>query len=287
MKSIELYSNVEFFDNIQGILTKIIEIYPIKCRIISMKNKIFTVYFDEAGRWPLAGPLFVWLICPIKKLSRKELLPFCDSKQISENKREKLFSYAENLESGWKIIPSLTRMTAAEIDKYGMSNSLHLAILRWLIQIFSKLFPKIKIKNVLPNPLSTKIESNLGYSDVLNYFTKLHADWIQVKLVMDWNRDFGLRKIFPFWEIKTIISWDAKVKEIWMASIIAKVSRDRIMESLPKKYAKYGFGKHKWYGTKQHIELIKKYWPCDIHRKLFLKWDFPNHKFSKTLPKKF
>ena len=287
MKSTELYSNIGFFANIQEILIKIIEIYLTKRKISFMKNKIFTVYFDEAGRWPLAGPLFVWLICPIKKLSKKELLPFCDSKQISGKKREELFSYAENLKSEWKIIPSLARMTAAEIDKYWMSNSLHLAILRWLIQIFSGLFPKIKIKNELPNPLSTKVESNLSYSDVLNYFTKLYTGWIQVKLVMDWNRDFGLKKMFPFWQVETVISWDAKVKEIWMASIIAKVSRDRIMESLPKKYAKYDFEKHKWYGTKEHIDLIKKYWPCNIHRKLFLKWDFPNHKFSKTLPKKF
>ena len=69
-----------------------------------------------------------------------------------------------------------------------------------------------------------------------------------------------------------------------MASIIAKVSRDYIMKSLPKKYTKYKFEKHKWYGTKEHKELLKKYWPCDIHRKLFLKWIFPNHKISKEIP---
>ena len=104
---------------------------------------------------------------------------------------------------------------------------------------------------------------------------------------MDWNRDFGLKKMFPFWEIETIVSGDAKVKEIWMASIVAKVSRDRIMERLPKKYAKYNFDKHKWYGTKEHKGLLEKYGPSDIHRKLFLKWIYPNHKFSKKLPKNF
>ena len=72
-----------------------------------------------------------------------------------------------------------------------------------------------------------------------------------------------------------------------MASIIAKVSRDRIMESLPKKYVKYNFDKHKWYGTKEHKELLEKYGPSNIHRKLFIKWIFPNHKFSKKLPEKF
>jgi ribonuclease HII len=178
-------------------------------------------------------------------------------------------------------------MTAAEIDKYGMSNALHLAIIRWMIQIFNELFSEIKISNELPDPLSIKIKPNLKYTDVLNYFSELSAKWLKIKLVMDGNRDFWLRKMFPFREIETIISWDAKVKEIWMASIIAKVSRDRIMESLPKKYAKYNFDKHKWYGTKEHKDLLGKYGPSDIHRKLFLKWIFPDHTFVKKLPEKF
>ena len=252
-----------------------------------MQKHNFTIYFDEAGRWPLAGPLFVWLLCPIQKLSKKELAPFCDSKQISESKREELFGYIESFESEWKIVSTPAWMTAAEIDKYGMSNALHCAILRWMIQIFSQLFPEVSIKNELPNPLSTKVKINLKYTDVLNYFLELNSKWVNIKLVMDGNRDFWLKKMFPFWEIETIISWDAKIKEIWMASIIAKVSRDRIMESLPKKYAKYNFAKHKWYGTKEHKELLQKHWPSDIHRKLFLKWIFPNHKISKKLPNIF
>ena len=252
-----------------------------------MKKQTLTIYFDEAGRWPLAGPLFVWLICPLTKLSKKELLPFCDSKQISEKKREELFKHIINLKSEWKIISYPAWMTATEIDEYWMSNALHLAILRWMIQIFNELFPDIKIKNKLPTPLTTKISTNLKYTDVLNYFSKLNSKWIDIELVMDWNHDFWLKKMFPFWKIKTIISWDAKVKEIWMASIIAKVSRDHIMETLPKKYAKYNFEKHKWYWTKEHKELLKMHWSSDIHRKLFLKWIFPDHKFSKKLPEKF
>ena len=254
---------------------------------IMAKNKNLTIYFDEAWRWPLAGPLFIWLICPIKKLSKKELAPFCDSKEISESKREELFWYIQALQNKWKILAISTRMTAIEIDKYWMSNALHCAILRWMIQIFNQFSSKIKLKNELPNPISTKIKTNLRYTEILNYFSQLNSEWINIKLIMDWNRDFGLRKTFPFWEIETIISWDAKVKEIWMASIIAKVSRDHIMEDLPKKYTKYNFNKHKWYWTKEHKELLKKYGPCDIHRKLFLKWIFPNHKFPKNLPEKF
>ena len=67
-----------------------------------MKNQTYTIYFDEAWRWPLAGPLFIWLICPLKKLSKKELSTFCDSKQIAEIKREELFDYIERLKYEWK-----------------------------------------------------------------------------------------------------------------------------------------------------------------------------------------
>ena len=252
-----------------------------------MNNQTFTVYFDEAGRWPLAGPLFIWLVCPTKKLSKEELESFCDSKQIPESKREELFGYIEKLKSDWKIVSAPAWMTAEEIDNYGMNNALHCAILRWMIQIFNQIFPEITIKNELPDSLATKIKTNLKYTDVLNYFSILNSKWVKIKLVMDGNRDFGLKKMFPFWGIKTIVSGDAKVKEIWMASIVAKVSRDLIMESLPKKYAKYNFDKHKWYGTKEHKELLEKYWPSNIHRKLFLKWIFPDHKFSKKLPENF
>ena len=251
------------------------------------KNNCVTIYFDEAWRWPLAGPLFVGLICPLLKLSKKDLSPFCDSKQVSESKREELFEYIENLKSGWKILAIPARMTAAEIDKYWMSNALHCAILRWIIQIVNELFPKFKIKNDLPNPLSVKIKTNIKYINIINYFSKLNSQWIKIKLIMDGNHEFGLKKMFPYWEVETIISGDAKVKEIWMASIVAKVSRDHIMEELPKKYARYNFNKHKWYGTKEHKELTKKYGPSDIHRKLFLKWIYPNHKFSKKLPEIF
>lgn len=250
------------------------------------KKQTFTIYFDEAGRWPLAGPLFVGLICPLTKLSKKELAPFCDSKQISESQREELFEYIEKLKSEWKILAIPAWMTAAEIDKYGMSNALHCAILRWMILIFNNLFPENYIKGDLPNPLAIKFKASFKYTDILNYFSGLNSKWIKIKLVMDGNRDFWLRKMFPFWEIETIVSGDAKIKEIWMASIVAKVSRDRIMENLPKKYSKYNFEKHKWYGTKEHKELLEKHGPSDIHRKLFLKWIYPNHKFSKKLPEK-
>lgn len=68
-----------------------------------------------------------------------------------------------------------------------------------------------------------------------------------------------------------IIKGDAKSMSVAAASILAKVSRDRICYEYAEKYPQYGFEKHKGYGTKVHTEAIKKYGPCEIHRMSFLK----------------
>lgn len=69
----------------------------------------------------------------------------------------------------------------------------------------------------------------------------------------------------------SIIKGDAKIYSISAASIIAKVTRDRIMREYDKIYPDYEFARHKGYGTARHIELIKKYGLCPIHRKTFVK----------------
>jgi ribonuclease HII len=68
---------------------------------------------------------------------------------------------------------------------------------------------------------------------------------------------------------EAVIDGDAKVFSIAAASIIAKVTRDRIMDELDKKYPNYGFAKHAGYGTKMHMEAIKQFGPCPIHRQTF------------------
>ena len=68
-----------------------------------------------------------------------------------------------------------------------------------------------------------------------------------------------------------IVKGDNKSVSIAAASIMAKVTRDRIMMRYDTKYPQYGFSKHKGYGTKAHIEAIKAYGPCPIHRKTFIR----------------
>ena len=67
----------------------------------------------------------------------------------------------------------------------------------------------------------------------------------------------------------SIIKGDAKSQSIAASSIIAKVTRDRMMDELDKKYPQYMFSKNKGYGTKAHIEAIRKYGIIDEHRKSF------------------
>lgn len=68
---------------------------------------------------------------------------------------------------------------------------------------------------------------------------------------------------------KSIIKADEKVFSCSCASIIAKVTRDRIMKRFDKKYPRYEFDRHKGYPTKHHFKMLKKYGPCKIHRKSF------------------
>ncbi len=71
---------------------------------------------------------------------------------------------------------------------------------------------------------------------------------------------------------ETLVGGDAKCPSVAAASILAKVSRDRLCYELDKQYPQYGFAKHKGYGTKDHIAALFEYGPCECHRKTFLKF---------------
>lgn len=69
----------------------------------------------------------------------------------------------------------------------------------------------------------------------------------------------------------TLVKGDSKSMSVAAASILAKVTRDRLMLTYDEKYPQYNFKKHKGYGTKEHTELLKQYGPSPIHRLSFLK----------------
>ncbi len=70
-------------------------------------------------------------------------------------------------------------------------------------------------------------------------------------------------------EQRAIVNGDKIVKSISAASIVAKVTRDRIMREMDEKYPNYGFHKNKGYGTRFHMDALRKCGPCEIHRKTF------------------
>ncbi len=84
--------------------------------------------------------------------------------------------------------------------------------------------------------------------------------------LIDGNRakDFGL-------PVRTIVHGDSLSASIAAASILAKVTRDQLMEELDGEYPQYGFAVHKGYGTKRHYEALREFGPCPIHRRTFLK----------------
>ena len=95
-------------------------------------------------------------------------------------------------------------------------------------------------------------------SSILEIMEKLQE--FSDNFLMDGNTNFGIENLQK--EIKA----DAKYKEVSAASILAKVSRDRFMDEISPLYANYNFHKHKGYGTKAHIEAIRKFGRSDIHR---------------------
>jgi len=175
---------------------------------------------DEAGRGPLAGPVYAAAVI----LPKNHIVEGVnDSKKLSEKKREFLFD---------RIITecvccSVGTASEKEIDEINILQATFLAMKRAVDGL--EIVPQLALVDGNKAP-------SLDASDV-----------------------------------ETIVKGDAKSASIACASIIAKVSRDRYMLEMAKKYPQYQFEKHKGYGTKLHYEMIEKYGICDIHRKTFLR----------------
>ncbi|MDX4065216.1 ribonuclease HII [Aliarcobacter skirrowii] len=127
-----------------------------------------------------------------------------------------------------------------------------------------KLFDEIKQKSKYHIVFkSAKQIDDLGISfcikeSILEIMKTLQND--VSSFLMDGNTNFGIENLQK--EIKA----DAKYKEVSAASILAKVSRDRFMDSISENYPEYNFKKHKGYGTKAHVDAIKEFGRSDIHR---------------------
>jgi ribonuclease HII len=180
---------------------------------------------DEAGRGPLAGPVFAaaaifpveWILSgmpkPLKKVN--------DSKQLTPEQREELF---EELTSRPEFEFAIAQVPEQMIDQINILQATHRAMNMALAQL---------------NPAPQHV-------------------------LVD-----GLRVKSMTWPQTAIVSGDALSYSIGAASILAKVSRDRLMIQLDGQYPGYGFADHKGYGTPEHVAAIKERGACPIHRQSF------------------
>jgi len=181
------------------------------------------------GRGPLAGPVVAGAFCFFQKQNAPK-----------DNEAIKIF----------KGVRDSKRLSEKQREKmYGILTG-HPAI-RWAIGMASeKIIDEINILE------ATKLAMKEALKNL-----KLRPDF----LLLDGN--FVLEDLSV--SQQSVIRGDEKIFSCAAASIIAKVTRDRLMKNLHKKYPDYGFEKHKGYGTREHLRAIKESGPCEIHRLSF------------------
>jgi len=201
------------------------------------------VGLDEAGRGPLAGPVVAAAVVAAEdKLPRRDFRKIKDSKKLSPKQREEFYKIIVGCPClKWGI----GRVSEKTIDRINILEATKLAMAKALKNLNSKLR-----------------QENSGRTRRIDC------------LILDGNFflpvEFLARAaVNPSVFQKPIVKADEKVFSCMAASIIAKVSRDRIMEKYHRRYPDYGFNRHKGYPTGFHFRMLKKYGRCAIHRKSF------------------
>ena len=198
-----------------------------------MKSNQFTAGLDEAGRGPLAGP--VSASCVILPPD----FPFeilNDSKKLSEKKRDEAFAIITE-----KACWGLALVDNKKIDEINILNASLLAMKLAWENMLSKLDDFVQKNNLVWNG---------DLSDI-----HCIADGLYVPQIAS--------------PCEAVVKADAKFCEVMAASIVAKVSRDRLMGQYAKKYPQYGYEKHKGYPTLEHKKICRQIGPSPIQRLSF------------------
>jgi ribonuclease HII len=211
---------------------------------------------DEAGRGALAGPVVAAavLVTPeflegrwaVSKSGRVN-----DSKQLNATERAELWAEFEELVAQGQIHANFGVGTVAEVETVNILGATKLAMRRALGGIYP------------PSAFEFKTEPDLFASDEEK---QAFQPTVSCRILID---GLPLRH-FPY-PHQGIVSGDGRSLCIAMASIIAKVTRDRLMDELDKLHPGYGFAQHKGYGTEEHREAILKQGRSPVHRDSFLR----------------
>lgn len=189
---------------------------------------------DEAGRGPLAGPVAVGVVKAAEEFDFLAAFPgLNDSKQLTEKKREELFALLQERMHAGDVSAVVCFSSEKLIDQKGIAFAVRHALARG-------------VKKLLPD------ESEAG----------------EAKLWLD-----GALKAPSIYMQETVIGGDATVPSIMLASVAAKVTRDRLMMKLAAEYPLYGFERHKGYGTDAHYAALREHGLCAIHRASFVHLD--------------
>jgi len=190
----------------------------------------FVIGVDEAGRGPLAGPVVAAAVALRK---RSFPFPIKDSKKMSARQRERAFdAICRQAYIGIGI------MNENVVDRENILRATFLAMDNAVLQLTRH----------LPTEETTQAQ-----------FVR------RICLLVDGDR---FKSDLPY-SVRTIVKGDAKVLSIACASIIAKVTRDRILGVYHRVFPEYGFNRHKGYPTKEHKQAIRDFGVSIIHRKTF------------------
>ena len=199
------------------------------------KGYRFVAGIDEVGRGPLAGPVIACAV--VISLSRLK------DKYCTANLPDSFYKKNNNVRDS-KCLTPLQRERLYKV----LTNDKNI---NYAVGIVSeKIIDKINILKASLLAMKKAVE-NL---EIKPDFLLLDGRWTI--------------KNYPVSQT-AIPNGDKYVFSIAVASIIAKVTRDRLLVRYDKKYPNYGFARHKGYGTKLHLEMLKKYGPCRLHRKSF------------------
>ncbi len=206
------------------------------------------VGIDEVGRGPLAGPV---VACAAVLKSPDALLTLNDSKKLTRPKREAMFDAVKDACACYAIASA----SVAEIDKINILEADFLAMRRAL--------QALGMPGIEESAPEIPIEVNGSFADVAGAHDLKD---VKVLIAVDGNlKIHGLPQ-----EIQIpIVKGDGRIASISAASILAKVFRDRYMDDLEKTYPGYGFDKHAGYGTKAHLDAIRRLGQTPEHRQSF------------------